>query len=92
MLPSPDLAVSAAAGPVLADSTRLGDAAFMAVGPAVIFVAVIAWIVVTLVVAQRQPRRSRRSSGLPHRGPVQGGVILGSPSQRTSRDPIPPRP
>ncbi|MFI0410804.1 hypothetical protein [Actinomadura sp. 3N508] len=97
MLPSPDLAGpspadSVLASSVLADSTRLGDALFLAIGPAVIFVAVLGWVVVTLVAAQRPPHRPRRASGLPHRGPVQGGVIAGSPSQRTSRDPVPPRP
>ncbi|WUH98064.1 hypothetical protein OHR68_31865 [Spirillospora sp. NBC_00431] len=86
MLPSPGLA-----GSTLADSTRLGDATFLAVGPAVIFLAVILWVAVTLLAA-REPRHRprRRSSGLPHRGPVQGGVIAGSPSQRTRRDPAPP--
>ncbi|MFI0372792.1 hypothetical protein ACH35V_33435 [Actinomadura sp. 1N219] len=79
--------------PVLADSTRLGDAYFLAIGPAVIFVAVILWVVATLLASRRPPHRPKgRSSGLPHRGPVQGGVLSGSPSQRTRRDPVPPAP
>ncbi|TMQ94159.1 hypothetical protein ETD83_24385 [Actinomadura soli] len=87
MLPSPVLA-----GSVLAESTRLGDAYFLAIGPAVIFLAVIFWVVVTLLASHRPPHRPRgRASGLPHRGPVQGGVISGSPSQRTRRDAVPPR-
>lgn len=74
---------------VLADSTRLGDASFMAIGPAVIFLAVILWVAMTLMTS-RKPRRPRRGpGGLPHRGPVQGGVIAGSPSQRNRRDPAP---
>ncbi|MFI0481814.1 hypothetical protein [Actinomadura sp. 9N215] len=86
MLASPVLAGSA-----LADSsTRLGDAYFMAIGPAVIFLAVILWVAVTLMASRRPPHRpGGRASGLPHRGPVQGGVIAGSPSQRTRRDPAP---
>ncbi|TDD26884.1 hypothetical protein E1287_35670 [Actinomadura sp. KC06] len=90
VLPSPVPVLSAS---VLADSTRLGDAYFLAIGPAVIFLAVILWVVVTLLASRQPPHRPKNgSSGLPHRGPVQGGVISGSPSQRTRRDPVPPEP
>ena len=75
---------------MLADSTRLGDAYFLAIGPAVIFLAVLFWVLVTLLSSRKPPRvRGRRSSGLPNRGIVQGGVIRGSPSQRSRRDPAP---
>ncbi|RKS71188.1 hypothetical protein BZB76_5675 [Actinomadura pelletieri DSM 43383] len=83
------LASPLVAGSVLADSTRLGDAYFMAIGPAVIFAVLIVWILITLMTARKPPPTRHRSSGLPHRGPVQGGVISGSPSQRTRRDPAP---
>ncbi|GAA4234724.1 hypothetical protein GCM10022254_40280 [Actinomadura meridiana] len=83
------LASSAPAGSVLAATNRLGDAYFMAIGPAVIFIAVIAWVAVTLLTSRKPPHRGRHPSGLPGRGPVQGGIIVGSPSQRTRRDPAP---
>jgi hypothetical protein len=85
MLPSPAPVASVLAD----DSNRLGDAYFMAIGPAVIFVAVIGWVAVTLMTSRHPARRRRRPSGLPDRGPVQGGIIVGSPSQRTRRDPAP---
>lgn len=78
------------ASAVLADSTRVGDAYFMAVGPAVIFLAVLLWVVMTLLASRKPPRHTpRRTQGLPNRGPVQGGIIAGSPSQRSRRDPAP---
>ncbi|MFG2085032.1 hypothetical protein [Spirillospora sp. NPDC048824] len=68
---------------------NLGDTAFFIVGPIALFFALAAWITMTLMTS-RKPRRPRGGgTGLPHRGPVQGGVILGSPSQRTRRDPAP---
>ncbi|WP_433476675.1 hypothetical protein ACQPZP_06235 [Spirillospora sp. CA-142024] len=73
----------------LAGSVRLGDAYFMAIGPAVIFLALIAWIVLTLTASRKQHRYHGGDDGLSHRGPVMGGVIEGSPSQRTRRDPAP---
>lgn len=77
------------AAPVLARSDRLGDAAFMAVGPAVIFVALIGWVTVVLTTSRKRHRYPSAEDGLPHRGPVMGGVIVGSPAQRTRRDPAP---
>ncbi|TYK43768.1 hypothetical protein [Actinomadura decatromicini] len=74
---------------VLADSTRVGDAYFMAIGPAVIFLAVLTWVLVTLLASRKPPRPRRGTGGLPNRGPVQGGIIMGSPSQRSRRDPAP---
>ncbi|MEU9840754.1 hypothetical protein AB0C69_16190 [Actinomadura sp. NPDC048032] len=78
------------AAPLAAQSNRLGDAYFMAVGPAVIFVALIAWVTVVLTTSRRRHHYPPSSEdGLSHRGPVMGGVITGSPSQRTRRDPAP---
>ncbi|WP_067796785.1 hypothetical protein [Actinomadura formosensis] len=74
---------------MLASSTRLGDAYFMAIGPALIFLAVVFWVVVTLTASRRRPRGRMPRGGLPNRGPVQGGIIKGSPSQRSRRDPAP---
>ncbi|MFF4239439.1 hypothetical protein [Actinomadura geliboluensis] len=67
----------------------LGTSWFFYVGPAVIFLAVVFWVVVTLTASRKPPRSRRTMGGLPNRGPVQGGVIQGSPSQRTRRDPAP---
>jgi hypothetical protein len=76
------------AGSVLAD-VRLGDAYFMAIGPAVVFVALIAWIAVVLTTSRERRHYRGGDDGMSHRGPVMGGVIQGSPSQRTRRDPAP---
>ncbi|WP_141578631.1 hypothetical protein [Actinomadura sp. WMMA1423] len=76
-------------GPEGSQSDRLGDAYFLAIGPAVIFVALIAWVTVVLMTSRKRHRYPHTPDGLPHRGPVMGGVILGSPSQRTRRDPAP---
>ncbi|MGI5204561.1 hypothetical protein ACQEU6_23635 [Spirillospora sp. CA-108201] len=91
VLAAPVLAAPVLAVPVLAVpvSHRLGDAAFLAVGPAVIFVALIGWVTVVLTASRRRHHYPTADDGLPHRGPVMGGVIMGSPSQRTRRDPAP---
>ncbi|HEY8479091.1 MAG TPA: hypothetical protein VIL71_04590 [Spirillospora sp.] len=74
-------------------TTRLGDVYLYTIAPVAIFLALVVWIAMTLLTSRH--RWSRRvpkgPTGLPHRGPVQGGVILGGPSQRMRRDPIPPR-
>lgn len=67
----------------------LGTPWFFYIGPAVIFVALIAWVTVVLTASRVRPRSRTPMGGLPNRGPVQGGVIQGSPSQRTRRDPAP---
>ncbi|MEV4001769.1 hypothetical protein [Actinomadura sp. NPDC049753] len=90
MVASAVIASAVLASPAPAPSHRLGDAYFMAVGPAVIFVALIAWVTVVLTTShKRHHYPSGSEDGLPHRGPVMGGVIMGSPSQRTRRDPAP---
>ncbi|NKZ06075.1 hypothetical protein [Actinomadura latina] len=67
----------------------VGDRWFLYIGPAVIFLAVIFWVVITLTASRHRPRSRHPMGGLPNRGPVQGGIIKGSPSQRTRRDPAP---
>lgn len=77
---------------MLASSTRLGDGYLYVIAPIVIFSALVVWIAMTLLTSRH--RWSRKTpggpTGMPHRGPVQGGVIRGSPAQRTRRDPVPP--
>lgn len=67
----------------------VGDRWFLYIGPAVIFLAVIFWVALTLAASRIRPRSRHPMGGLPNRGPVQGGVIAGSPSQRSRRDPAP---
>ncbi|MER7547198.1 hypothetical protein ABTW95_29740 [Spirillospora sp. NPDC127506] len=67
----------------------LGDRWFLYIGPAVIFLAVVFWVTITLTASHRRPRSRHPRGGLPNRGPVQGGIIQGSPSQRSRRDPAP---
>ncbi|XRQ10996.1 hypothetical protein ACN3XK_08890 [Actinomadura welshii] len=76
---------------MLDQADRLGDTYLYFIGPIVIFLALIVWIAMTLMTS-RHPwsrRKPRGSTGVPDRGPVQGGIIRGSPSQRTRRDPAP---
>ncbi|GAA1872643.1 hypothetical protein [Actinomadura bangladeshensis] len=67
----------------------VGDRWFLYIGPAVIFLAVVFWVVLTLAASRIRPRSRHPRGGLPNRGPVQGGVIAGSPAQRSRRDPAP---
>jgi hypothetical protein len=67
----------------------VGDRWFLYIGPVVIFLAVVFWVALTLAASRIRPRGRHPRGGLPNRGPVQGGVISGSPSQRSRRDPAP---
>lgn len=75
------------ASALLAQSDRLGNAYFLAIGPAVIFVALIGWVTVVLTTSRTRRHYPGADDGLPHRGPVMGGIIMGGPSPRTRRDP-----
>jgi hypothetical protein len=67
----------------------VGDRWFLYIGPPVIFLAVVFWVAVTLTASRVRPRSRHPMGGIPNRGPVQGGIIKGSPSQRNRRDPAP---
>ncbi|MFD0901049.1 hypothetical protein [Actinomadura sediminis] len=55
--------------------------------PVVVLLAVLFWIGITLAASRMRFRSRGREDGLSHRGgPVMGGVLQGSPSQRTRRD------
>ncbi|MEU8347124.1 hypothetical protein SAMN05443665_102782 [Actinomadura meyerae] len=71
------------------DGGDLGSSWGLYVGPAVIFLAIIFWVAVTLTASRVPPRRRAPTGRLSDRGPVQGGILQGSPSQRTRRDPAP---
>ncbi|TDC45343.1 hypothetical protein E1281_30620 [Actinomadura sp. KC345] len=76
---------------MLAEVTRLGDTSLYVVAPVAIFSALVIWIAMTLMTSRKPPNTGPRTggTGLPHRGPVQGGVIEGSPAQRNRNDPAP---
>jgi hypothetical protein len=62
---------------------HLGDNYWLVLGPILVALALIAWVVMTVRAARRRvphPERLRGSS--PHRGPIQGGAFEGDPGQR----------
>src|SRR5690606_18423648 len=74
-------------GTVLASTSRLGDAYLYVIAPVAIFSALVIWIAMTLMTSRHRWSRRTPSGprGMPNRGPVQGGIIRGSPSQRNRR-------
>ncbi|MBE1533427.1 hypothetical protein [Actinomadura algeriensis] len=55
--------------------------------PVVVLLAVLFWIGLTIAASRMRIRSRGREDGLSHRGgPVMGGVIQGSPAQRSRRD------
>lgn len=76
---------------MIASTSRLGDAYLYVIAPVAIFSALVIWIAMTLMTARHRWSRRTPSGprGMPNRGPVQGGIIRGSPSQRNRRDPAP---
>ncbi|TDD74512.1 hypothetical protein [Actinomadura rubrisoli] len=72
---------------MLADKGMVGDPYLWIIGPIVVALALAIWLTMTLRASRRRTRPRDRDDGSPHRGPVQGGVVQGSPSQRNRRDP-----
>ncbi|RSN51956.1 hypothetical protein [Actinomadura sp. WAC 06369] len=55
--------------------------------PVIVLLSVLFWIGLTIAASRMRIRSRGREDGLSHRGgPVMGGVLQGSPSQRTRRD------
>ncbi|GGV20292.1 hypothetical protein GCM10010182_47700 [Actinomadura cremea] len=55
--------------------------------PVLVLLSVLFWIGITIAASRMRIRSHGREDGLSHRGgPVMGGVIQGSPAQRTRRD------
>lgn len=55
--------------------------------PAIVLLSILFWIGLTIAASRMRVRSRGREDGLSHRGgPVMGGVLQGSPSQRTRRD------
>jgi hypothetical protein len=69
---------------MLADTSPVGDNILLIVGPVVIALALVTWLVLTLHASRKRVRADRLRGGETHRGPVQGGVIEGDPGQRKS--------
>ncbi|MFC6880019.1 MULTISPECIES: hypothetical protein [Actinomadura] len=67
---------------MLAEASPVGDTYLLIIGPIVVALAIVLWITMTIRAAKRRARADKARDTLPHRGPVQGGVIEGSPSQR----------
>ncbi|WP_395111559.1 hypothetical protein [Actinomadura sp. SCN-SB] len=74
---------------MLADASPVGANILLAVAPLVVALALVTWLFLTLYVSRRRVRTDRIRGESPHRGAVQGGVIEGSPAQRTRRDEAP---
>ncbi|MBC6457253.1 hypothetical protein [Actinomadura sp. HBU206391] len=70
-------------------ASPVGDNSLLIVGPIVLVLGIIAFVVATTVIARKRGRPARGSDDGPHRGAVQGGVIEGDPGQRNRRDEAP---
>ncbi|WP_433332770.1 hypothetical protein [Spirillospora sp. CA-294931] len=67
------------------------DNYWLVVAPVIVALALVAWIAMTVRASRRRARPERTRGGVPHRGPVQGGIIEGDPGQRNRRDEAPRR-
>jgi hypothetical protein len=74
---------------MLADASPIGDNILLIIGPLVIALALIFWVGITAYAARKRVHSERIRGQSAHRGVVQGGVIEGSPAQRTRRDEAP---
>jgi hypothetical protein len=75
-------------------SAYLGNNYWLIVGPLIMVVAIIVWVLLTVQAARRRNPKVQRDQvpeDQPHRGAVQGGVIEGDPGQRNRRDEAPRR-
>jgi hypothetical protein len=70
-------------------ASPLGNNVLLIVGPVILALAIITWVVLTTQVGRKGGRPARGDGGGTHRGAVQGGVIEGDPGQRNRRDEAP---
>ena len=70
-------------------TAHIGANVLLIVGPIVIAIALATWLGMTLYGARRPTHPERTHGSGAHRGAVQGGVIEGSPAQRSRRDEAP---
>jgi hypothetical protein len=68
-------------------TTQLGNIFWLIVGPLVFVVTLAVWLILVVHAARRQ--RHYGTGRDAQRGPVAGGMIEGSPSQRNRRDEAP---
>jgi hypothetical protein len=71
---------------MLAEASPLGNNALLIIGPIILALALVTWLVLTYYGRRKRPRIDRMRGESSHRGPVQGGVIEGDPGQRNRRD------
>ncbi|GAA4099289.1 hypothetical protein GCM10022214_75170 [Actinomadura miaoliensis] len=64
----------------------LGDNYWLVLGPIVIALALITWLLLLWYGQRKRVRIDRMHGRSAHRGAVTGGIIEGSPAQRTRRD------
>jgi len=72
---------------MLGSSVHIGDIYLYTIGPVVIFLAIAGWLFLTIFASKERKRSAGRDPQMPNRGDVTGGILRGSPSQRTRRDP-----
>jgi hypothetical protein len=73
-------------------TAMVGDNYWIVVGPIVFTVGLLAWLGMVLWARRRERQGKGRGTTrgrASHRGPVSGGIIEGSPVQRTRRDEAP---
>ena len=71
---------------VVAGNYPLGDNYWQLLGPILIAMALVTWLLLLWYAQRKRVRIERMRGGAPHRGAVTGGMIEGSPAQRTRRD------
>ncbi|MCP2337257.1 hypothetical protein [Actinomadura rupiterrae] len=69
---------------------HVGNNYWLILGPVIIGLSLLVWIGLTRYASGKRVRSQRLRGGSSDRGPVKGGIIEGSPAQRTRRDPAVP--
>ncbi|RFU37588.1 hypothetical protein DZF91_32125 [Actinomadura logoneensis] len=71
---------------ITANGHHVGNNYWVILGPIVIALALVIWLLLTRHASAKRVDPDKRTGETANRGPVKGGVIEGSPSQRTRRD------
>ena len=67
-------------------ASPVGNNVLLIVGPVILVLGIIAFVVATTVIARKRGRPAGGPGEGPRRGAVQGGMIEGDPGQRNRRD------
>ncbi|ACY96255.1 MULTISPECIES: hypothetical protein [Thermomonospora] len=68
-------------------TVQLGAGYWLLLGPALIALGLIIWLMLTLRAARHRPQHPEQLQGsTPHRGPIQGGIMEGDPGQRNANE------